>query len=511
MPGARAQLRGYSLVLTCASAAVGAFDVASGQEACADLAAGLSFPSTTIVSAAAVTADTKSGLSGFCEVRATISPVEGSRIGAVYRLPTSWNGRILGVGGGGFAGDVTIEEAAQGLSRGYAVIQNDLGHPSDDPLDPSFAIAAPGQPNTEAIIDFGHRATHLATTVGKEVVAHFYGRPAQRAYWRGCSTGGRQGLAEVQRYPDDYDGVIAEAPVHTPLVYSSAILRVQTFHKRPGSNLAPGHVALIQEAVLAACDLDDGVADGILNDPRACAWDPSQLLCEGTASEECLTSAQVESVRRAYGGVTTKDGQLAMMPLMRGGESDWPMRMIGTPDRPLGLNAVLGAPFMSYIVKNNPSYDIMSFDPERDMAALDGGIAAAHVHQQNADISAFVDRGGKLLLWHGFNDPGPSALSSIAYFEAVLDRVPAAADGVRLFLAPGVLHCSGGRGPDRYDALTAIETWVEQGMPPASLLAAKADGTLSRPLCPYPQFARYKGSGDPNDASNFMCSEAAQP
>jgi feruloyl esterase len=166
---------------------------------------------------------------------------------------------------------------------------------------------------------------------------------------------------------------------------------------------------------------------------------------------------------------------------------------------------------VSYIVKNDPSYDIMTFDPDHDMAALDGGIAAAHVHQQNADISAFVDRGGKLLLWHGFNDPGPSALSSIAYFEAVLDQVPDATDSVRLFLAPGVLHCSGGRGPDRFDALTAIEMWVEQATPPASLLATNADGTLSRPLCPYPQFARYRGSGDPNDASNFICSQRAQP
>jgi feruloyl esterase len=490
---------------------LGAFNVASGQEACKDLAAGPSFSSTTVVSAATVPADAASGLPEFCEMHATISPVEGSRIGAVYRLPTTWNGRVLGVGGGGFAGDVTIEGAAAGLSRGYAVIQNDLGHPSDDLLDASFAIAAPGQPKPEAIIDFGHRATHLATTVGKEVVARFYGRPARRAYWRGCSTGGRQGLAEVQRYPADYDGVIAEAPVHTPQVYSSAILRVQTFHKHPGSNLLPGHVPLIEEAVLAACDLDDGVADGILNDPRTCAWDPSQLLCEGAVSEECLTPAQAETVRRAYAGVTTEEGQLAMMPLMRGGESDWATRMIGTPARPLGLNAVLGARFVSYIVKNDPSYDIMTFDPDRDMAALDGGIAAAHVHQQNADISAFVDRGGKLLLWHGFNDPGPSALSSIAYFEAVLDQVPEATDSVRLFLAPGVLHCSGGRGPDRFDALTAIEMWVEQATPPASLLATNADGTLSRPLCPYPQFARYRGSGDPNDASNFICSQRAQP
>ena len=209
--------------------------------------------------------------------------------------------------------------------------------------------------------------------------------------------------------------------------------------------------------------------------------------------QSCLTPPQVETVRRVYSGVKTKDGQFAAMPLMRGGESDWVARMVGTPQQPRGVNSVLGAPFMSYIVKNDPAYDIMRFDPERDMAALESGLAA-HVHQQNPDISAFVGRGGKLLLWHGFNDPGPSPLSTIAYFDAVREKVPAAKDSVRLFLAPGVLHCGGGAGPDRFDSLTAMEQWVEHGTPPASMIATKANQPLSRPLCPYPQLARYKGA-----------------
>jgi len=478
--------------------------IASAQDACSKVAAS-AFPSgTTIVSAKAVPANAEGSLPAFCEVHAKISPVAGSHIGAVYRLPANWNGKVLGIGGGGFAGNVTIAAAANGLSRGYAVIENDMGHESAASLDPTFAIRAPGQPNVEAIVDFGHRATHLATTVGKSVVARYYGRAAQRAYWQGCSTGGRQGLAEVQRYPDDYDGVIAGAPVYTPLVYSNAILRVQAFHARPESNLLPAHVPLIQKRVLAACDMKDGVADGILTDPRACTWDPGQLACDGAASADCLTPPQVETVRRIYAGVKTKDGQFAAMPLMRGGESDWVGRMVGTREQPRGLNAMLGAPFMSYIVKNDPSYDIMSFDPERDMAALESGLAA-HVHQQNPDISTFIGRGGKLLLWHGFNDPGPSPLSTIKYFEAVRDKVPAARESVRLFLAPGVLHCGGGAGPDRFDALTAMERWVEQGTPPASMIATKANQPLSRPLCPYPQLARYQGAGDPNDAASFTC------
>ena len=389
------------------------------------------------------------------------------------------------------------------------MIQNDLGHPSTSALDPSFAILPNGKPNEPGIVDFGHRATHLATKIGKDIVEHVYGRAPDHAYWQGCSTGGRQGLAEVQRYPDDYDGVIAGAPVYNALVYSNAILRTQAFHKRPESNLSPAQVPLIHDAVLAACDADDGVTDGILNDPRTCKWDPGVLQCRGTASgDACLTAAQVETVRRIYAGVRTKDGKFAAMPLMRGGESDWAARMIGNARMPLGLNALLGAPFVSYIIEANPKYDIMSFDPNRDMARLNSGVAAKEVHQQNPEISPFVERGGKLLLWHGFNDPGPSPLSTIEYFEAVMRAVPAAKDSVRLFLAPGVLHCGGGPGPDKFDALTAVERWVEHGVAPDSLIATKTDSPLSRPLCPYPELPRYKG-GDPNEAGSFDCATPA--
>jgi len=496
-----------ALVLCCAAVASISPGAASAQDACANVAAlAKSLQGTTIVSSKPVPADSTSGVPAFCEVHATISPVAGSHIGAVYRLPVNWNGKVLGIGGGGFAGNLTLNAAATGLSRGYAVIQNDMGHESTGALDPAFTITSPGKPNVEGIIDFGHRATHVATDVGKRLVSSYYGRLPQHAYWQGCSTGGRQGLAEIQRYPDDYDGVIAGAPVYTPLVYSNAILRVQAFHKQPGSNLLPEHVPLIQKHVLAACDAKDGVADGIITDPRSCTWDPGELACKGAASADCLTQAQVETVRRVYAGVKTKDGQFAAMPLMRGGESDWVARMIGTKEQPRGLNSMLGAPFMSYIVKSDPSYDIMTFDPERDMKALSTGLAV-EVHQQNPDISAFVRRGGKLLLWHGFNDPGPSPLSTIEYFDQVRQKVPAAKDSVRLFLAPGVLHCGGGPGPDRFDTLTAMERWVEQGTAPGAMIATKSNSRvpLSRPVCAYPQLPRYTGKGDPNDASSFTC------
>ena len=479
----------------------------AAQEDCASLAE-LALHDTAIVSAANVARDASTAVPAHCEVRAAITAVPGSKIGAVFRLPAEWNGKVLGLGGGGFAGNVSAAAAADGLRRGYAVLQNDLGHQSASALDPSFAMDAAGKRNVEGIVDFGHRATHLATVVGKEVTELFYGREPEHAYWQGCSTGGRQGLAEVQRYPEDYDGVIAGAPVYTPVTYSNAMLRVQMFHARAGSNLAPEHVPLIREAVLAACDANDGLADGILTDPRTCTWDPAELQCAADApSASCLSPAQVETVRSAYRGVRMRDGRFAAMPLMRGGESDWVARMVGTPQQPRGVNALLGAPFMAYIAVGDPSYDFMTYEPNRDWGVLDGGIAAAEVHQQNPNIAPFVQRGGKLLLWHGFNDPGPSPLSTIDYYEAVLRAVPAASEHVRLFLAPGVLHCGGGAGPDRFDALAALENWVERGVAPASMIATKQDSPASRPLCPYPQLPRYTGAGDPNDAASFVCAE----
>jgi feruloyl esterase len=224
------------------------------EAACSALAAPGQFANTTIEAAKLVPAGAEANAPAHCELSGTIKPVEGSSIGVVYRLPTSWNGKMLGIGGGGFAGNITLRTAIPGLTKGYAVAQTDTGHKSPQSLDPSWALSAPGELNKEAVIDFGHRAIHLMTRVGKEVVAKHYGRPHQKAYFEGCSTGGRQGLAEIQRYPNDYDGVVAGAPVYNTLVYTSAVLRTQQFHKTPGTNLAPEHIPLLASSVLKACD-----------------------------------------------------------------------------------------------------------------------------------------------------------------------------------------------------------------------------------------------------------------
>ncbi|MFT8243449.1 tannase/feruloyl esterase family alpha/beta hydrolase [Roseomonas sp. BN140053] len=490
-----------SLLLPAAALAQGS--------ACTALAAPGLFPNTAVSAARDVPAE--GATPAHCEVTAMVRPVEGSSIGVVVRLPENWNGRLLGIGGGGFAGDVRLDTMRPALARGYAVAGTDAGHPSADSLDPSWALRPDGQLNREAVTDFGHRAVHEMTVLAKQVVAHRYGRPQDRTYWQGCSTGGRQGLAEVQRYPEDYDGVIAGAPVYNMVVYSSAILRTQFFHAAPGNNLTPAQVPLVAAAVQRACDRLDGVADGVLTDPRRCSWDPAELRCTGNNGPDCLTDRQVETVRKMYAGVTTADGRVAAAPSMRGGELDWLDRSVGTRELPLGRNAVLGAPFISYLVENNPRYDLMSYDPERDQARIESSFAASQIVMNDAEIAPFLRRGGKLLLWHGFNDPGPSPTQTVAY----LDRVTRALGGedeargqVRLFLAPGVFHCRGGPGPDQFDTLSALEAWVERGVAPERIVATKANSPVSRPLCPYPLAARYDGSGDPNDANSFRCAPA---
>lgn len=487
---------------------------------CDGLTSEAQLPQTRIRAAKEVPA--AAGAPAYCEVQATIMPNRKSSIGVVWRLPTDWNGKFYGVGGGGFAGNLGLPAVSAALTRGYVTGSTDLGHPSANGLDPSFAIEGKGQINEEAITDFGHRATHLMTKLGKELAKEFYGRSVEKAYFEGCSTGGRQGLAEIQRYPEDYDGVIAGAPVYNALVYSNALFRVQAFHAKPGSNLRPEHVPLIGKAVMAACDAKDGVADGVLTDPRQCKWDPVELQCKaGEAGPQCLSPAQVETVRNVYSGVKGPDGKWLAMPLMPGGESDWVDRSIGTPEMPKGRNAVLGAPFVSHLVKADPDYDLMSFDPAKGVAEIEASHAGKEVIQQSPDLSRFFGRGGKLILWHGFNDPGPSALSTIAYLDAVAgatgagatpeDKAADTAKRARLFLAPGVLHCRGGAGPDRFDMLTALENWSEKGVAPEKVIATKADSKLSRPLCPYPQIAKYKGTGDTNDAANFECGKAEGP
>lgn len=256
------------------------------------------------------------GLPGFCEVTATLSPVAGSTIGVVYRLPASWNGKVLGFGGGGWMGNTAVQTAAEGLRKGYATLQTDGGHPAGNVWDNSWAA------NPEAAKDFSYRAIHEMTVAGKTLAAAYYGQPHRRAYYQGCSTGGRMGLMEAQRYPDDYDLISAGAPVYTLQTQTSAVLRGNTF-TRGGGGFSPADLQLAQRSALKACDANDGLEDGLINDPRSCGWDPATIQCSGAKTDTCLSAPQVTALRAVYEGVRAPDGEWAMLPMSRGGEAGW--------------------------------------------------------------------------------------------------------------------------------------------------------------------------------------------
>jgi feruloyl esterase len=479
---------------------------------CDQLTAQGLLPGVQVSGATMRAADPKSGLPAFCEVKAVLSPTAGSHIGVVFRLPMSWNGKMLGLGGGGWAGNLRLEAAAAGLKQGYATAQTDTGHPSADATDLDWALASPGVLNAAATDDFAFRAVHQMTLSAKQMVALYYGRLADKAYFQGCSTGGRQGLIEAQRYPEDYDGIIAGAPVYDFRVQTSALLRTQFFHADPDSNLLPTQAALVNRAVLAACDEADGLKDGVITDPRVCAWDPVVLLCQaGQSPPDCLTAKQVATARKMYAGVTTSEGAVAAWPIMRGGELDWVGRSIGGPRAPLGSNATTGARAIPYLIYGDPSVDIMTLSPEALMRAVAASPYRKVYEATDPDLHRFLDRGGKLILWHGLYDPGPSPLGTVKYYQAALRRSGGkAASAIRLFLVPGVYHCGGGPGPDRFDLLTPLDAWVRQGAAPQRIAAANATSGLTRPLCAYPQLPIYGGEGDANALASFACRASRQ-
>jgi feruloyl esterase len=486
--------------LVAAAAAVSPAALAADAAACDALTRAGLFPKTTVSSARVVAADAALKLPSYCEITAVVSPVPESRIGVVYRLPDSWNGKMLGLGGGGWAGNITLTIAAPGLQRGYATAQTDGGHPGTGLRDTSWA-------NDVTITDFSSRAVHEMTVVGKEIVAKHYGKPQSRSYFHGCSTGGRQGLIEVQRFPGDYDGVIAGAPVYSLVTQSSALVRNQLF-AREGARLTPAQLTRLNQASTAACDELDGLKDGIVTDPRACNFDPAAVQCQGGAdSETCLSPAQTAVIRAAYAGVRNSKGEVVSPPLTRGGEAGW-ARFIAVVAPPTGSSSS-GIDGLRRAMFGNADFDLDAFDAERDFRIMRDSDFAQRYEAKDPDISAFVNRGGRLLLWHGWDDAGPSPFATIDYFESLRSvtgpKVKSLDDHVRLFLAPGVYHCRDGPGPDQLDLLGTLDTWVENGRAPQTMLATKADSPVSRPLCAFPAIARYRGTGNPNDPVNFSC------
>ena len=489
------------LVLSCA-AAVGIVcfqqqrgDAASAAQCRSIAARGL--PGAANATSEWIAADAKTGGPAHCLVKATLSPVAGSAIGMVVRLPQAWNGKVLGLGGGGWAGNVTPEAAAPGLAAGYATLQTDGGHPGTVVWDNAWAA------NPVAADDFAWRAVHQMTVAGKALVAAYYGKAPARAYFNGCSTGGRQALMEAQRFPRDYNGIVAGAPVYTLQVQTSQLMRSNLF-TAPGAGLGKDQLALVNRAALAACDADDGLKDGVIADPRACHWDPAALACKpGEPAGQCLAPAQVAALGAAYSGVLAPDGSWAQWPLSRGGETVWaPFIAVGGTRTP-GTDGGLGT--LAPVVYGSRKVDLGRFTAKDAAAARSSGFAQIY-EAKNPDLSAYFAGGGKLIVWQGESDPGPSPVGAIDYVSAATQHAPAAAaSGLRLFLLPGVGHCGGGPGADTVDWLAAIDGWAGGGAAPGRLIATKKESPLKRPLCAWPQVARYKGTGDSDDPASYGC------
>ncbi len=435
------------------------------------------------------------GLPGYCEVTATLSPVDGSAIGVVYRLPSSWNGKVLGLGGGGWIGNISLQAASEGLRKGYATLQTDGGHPIGNVWDNAWAA------DPEKARDFSYRAIHEMTVAGKKLVAAHYSRPHRRAYYQGCSTGGRMGLMEAQRYPDDFDLISAGAPVYTLQTQTSAVFRNQTFSKA-GAGFSAADLQLAQTAALNACDTHDGLKDGLINDPRQCRWDPATIQCTGAKTESCLSAPQVTALRTVYEGLRDPDGEWAMLPMSRGGEAGW-AAFVGTTGA--GEDATRGGGLggLLPIIFPNRTVTLAGMTLE-DVLQVRRSQFASWYEARNPNLAPFFRSGGKLLLWHGESDPGPSPVATNDYVRSVLAVAPAAKNDMRYFFLPGTGHCGGGPGASRVAWLDVLEDWDESGRPPEVVLGGGPD-TLVRPHCAWPEVARYRGSGDVNDAASWQC------
>jgi feruloyl esterase len=455
-------------------------------------AGGFTPPSPTNASAAGVF----STLPAFCRVTARLTPSPDSDIRVEVWLPLSgWNRKMQSVGNGGLGGTVPYPALAAALRSGYAAAGTDTGHVGGN------ADFVAGHP--EKLVDFAYRAIHEMTVTAKAVAAaHYDARPA-RSYFNSCSTGGRQGLIEAQRYPEDFDGIVAgDASWDQMRLYAARVALNLFLNREPAAVIPPGKYSMIHNAVLGACDAADGVKDGVIEDPARCAFDLATLICSGDDRADCLTKAQVESAKAMTSPIIDRQGGRVLYPgrYYPGSELGW--GNVGGPvpsgESWEGMKKIVFNPGWDYHTLRVPD------DIERAVRA-DGGL----LYGGDADLSRFFSRGGKLLMYHGWADPLVSPDASLMMYKRINDAVgPAATNAVALFMVPGMGHCQGGPGTDVFDKVGAIDQWVESGTRPQSVLASHRAGTVAdrtRPLCAYPAIAHYIGSGSTDDARNFRC------
>jgi len=434
-------------------------------------------------------------LPAFCRVTATLMPSTDSAIKMELWLPADgWNGKFVVPGNGGFAGAIAPAGLANALRSGYAAATTDTGHEGGSG---SFMLDHP-----ERLTDFADRAIHETTVKGKAIVAAFYGNPPTLSYFNGCSTGGRQALTAAQRFPDDFDGIVAGAPAIWASHQSAEQIWIwQATHKDQASYLTPASYAVLHDAVIAQCDLLDGVKDGVLEDPTRCAFDPKVVQCKGTATDHCLTTAQVEAARKIYTGAKNPHtGARIFSPLFPGSELGW---AASAAAQPVGY----AADVYKYVVFRDANWNPMSLNFDADIAKADKVVG--QLTALEPDLTKLLSR-GKLLMYAGWSDPGIPPGFLPEYYKNVLakTKVKNVRDAVRLFMVPGMGHCGGGDGTSTFDMLSALDQWVVQGKAPDQIPASRVkDGVTdrTRPLCPYPQVATYTGSGSIDEAANFVC------
>ena len=482
---------------------------------CAELAKTLKLPNVTVTVAEDVPAGQfkppgPAGLGGapggnfaalpaFCRVAATSRPTPDSDIRFEVWMPLEgWNGKYVGGGNGVWAGSIAYGDMVGPLVRGYATAASDVGH-QGSPLDGTFLVGHP-----EKLTDFGHRAVHETAVAAKAAIAAYYGSGPKRSLYVSCSTGGRIGLMEAYRYPEDYEGISATAPANqmVPLMIMSLWTGAATM-KDEASRIPIPKLQLVQKAALDACDANDGMKDGIINNPPACRFDPGVLQCKAAEGADCLTAPQVAALRAIYAGPKNpRTGKQIYPGLAVGSEAQMPALTTGQEPFPVATTFFKGPVF------NDPKWDFRSFDYDKgSQRALDYGSAALDIPPTGLD--RYFKGGRKLLLSHGWADGLLPAQSTVNFYESLVKSIgkSRAQQGVRLFMAPGMAHCAGGSGPSAIDYLGAIDEWVETGKAPEKLMASNlpTQPARTRPLCPHPQVAKYTGQGSIDEEKNFRC------
>lgn len=528
----------YPLLLT----ALPAFALA--QQPCESLR-GLNLPNVTITSAAEVPERPTPGLPGIpapsgaipehCVVQAIARPTSDSEIHFEVWLPAAakWNGKFEQWGNGGWAGSILPAYLADGVSRGYAVAATDDGHKGTS-TDASWAIGHP-----EKLVDFAYRAVHLTSVYAHAILEAFYGKEAQRSYFVGCSDGGREALMEAQRFPEDFNGIVAGAPANNwSGLMAAMVWNEQAILGTPDSAIPPAKLPAIQKAALDACDALDGAKDGLIEDPRACHFNPNVLACKpGTDTPNCLTKPQLTALKKIYAGPKDprngKQVYPGLAPGTENGMGGWSV-WVATSKPESAMQFKFGNSGFGQSVYEQSSWDFrtLTFTDELDFAYHKNGWI---LDATSPDLRSFRDHHGKLIQYHGWGDAAISPYNSVAYYESVQDFMTKfpdprtdtskpVSDFYRLFMVPGMGHCALGAGPNHFgnplqatdpndperDVLAAVDKWVETGVAPDHIIGqgpvpGDSSKKLTHPLCPYPQMARYKGQGDPNDAANFEC------